>query len=126
MKHFCAFLSISFSLLLLSSCGTATSLTEKNTYVHYASVQLNDSVNVSGQLINLNDSIIAISVAGAYAEYPIQSIKSYDCYTAPNPDLMQRDIVRNTSKSTSHTGFFVAITVISLAVTAMLVTGQIL
>ena len=126
MKHFHSLPLIGFSFLLLSSCGTASSLTEKETYVHYASVQINDTIQVSGQLINLNDSTIAISLAGAYAEYPLSNIKSYECYTAPNPGLMQRDIVRNTAKSTSHSGFFVAVTAITLVITAMFVTGQVL
>ncbi len=126
MKRFLPILLTGLALIMVSSCGTATSLTEKDTYVQFASVQLNDSLQVYGQLINLSDSTIAISVDGAYAEYSLQNIKSYDRYMAPNPELMQRDLVRNTARSTSHSGFFVTITAISLAVTAMLVVGQIL
>ena len=111
---------------MLSSCGTATSITNRSNYVHYALVHINDSIEVSGQLINLNDSSITISVDGAHAEYPLQDLMSYEFYAAPNPELMQRDLVINTAKSTSHSGFFVALTVISLAITAMLVVGQIL
>ncbi|WP_417590137.1 hypothetical protein [Owenweeksia hongkongensis] len=126
MKRLFSISVIGLLLLALSSCGTATSLTEKGTYLNYASIHINDSVHVAGQLINLNDSSIAISIDGAYAEYGVQDIKSYECYTAPNPDLMQRNLVRNTARSTSHSGFFVTLTAISLVVTAMLVVGQIL
>lgn len=113
-------------ILLLFGYGTATSITEKDSYINYATVHINDSIQVQGQLINLSHSTITISIDGAHAEYSVQNIISYSCYTAPNPELMQRDIVANTARSTSHSGFFVAIAIISLAVTAILVTGQLL
>jgi hypothetical protein len=112
---------ITLFLSVLSGCGTLESLSSRETYVQYATVNVTNSLTVSGQLVNINDSLIAISVDGAIVVYNKENILFYEKYQAPNPDLMQRDIVKNTQKSASNTGFFVGLTIISFVVAIILV-----
>jgi hypothetical protein len=112
---------ITLFLSVLSGCGTLESLKSRETYVQYATVNVTNSLTVSGQLVNINDSLIAISVDGAIVVYNKENIIFYEKYQAPNPDLMQRDIVKNTQKSASNTGFFVGLTIISFVVAIILV-----
>jgi hypothetical protein len=112
---------ITLFLSVLSGCGTLESLNSRETYVQYATVNVTNSLTVSGQLVNINDSLIAISVDGAIVVYNKENIIFYEKYQAPNPDLMQRDIVKNTQKSASNTGFFVGLTIISFVVAIILV-----
>lgn len=121
MKYIYSLGFITLFLSVLSGCGTLESLNSRETYVQYATVNVTNSLTVSGQLVNINDSLIAISVDGAIVVYNKENIIFYEKYQAPNPDLMQRDIVKNTQKSASNTGFFVGLTIISFVVAIILV-----
>ena len=101
---------------ILSGCGTIKSLNRTETYVQYATINVTDSLTVNGQIININDSIIAISVGGAVVKYNNNNIIGYQKYMAPNSDLMQRDIVKNTKKAASNTDFFVGLTIINFVI----------
>ena len=116
MKYIYSLGFITLFLSVLSGCGTLESLNGRETYVQYATVNVTDSLTVSGQIVNINDSLIAISVDGATVEYNQKKIIGYKKYKAPNPDLMQRDIVKNTKKTASNTGFFVGLIIISVVV----------
>lgn len=106
----------------ISGCGTMTSIESTDSYVQYATVTVSPSIEVSGRLINVNEAIVAIVVDGAFIKYQRDSIIDYQVYMAPNPDLMQQDVVLNSKTTASNTGFFVVMTVISIVAT-LLLTG---
>lgn len=114
MKNYLPLFLIGLLAFILSSCGTTASLSDTETYVPYAKVQLDSTLQVTGRLVNLNDSIIALSVEGAYVEYRTSDVIFYDTYLAPDPVLMQRDVVRNTKDTAGNTGFLVTVTIISI------------
>ena len=118
MKHL---LYISAVIVLLSSCGTANSL-ETTNYVPYAEVTVNDSLIVTGRLIDESDSTVTMSVEGSKVLYNLDNITQYERVMRPDPLLLQQDIVRNTKSTAGSTGFFVILTVISIGAFAILST----
>lgn len=120
MKAKCHLGFILLFLISLSGCGTHDSLIKKENYVQYATVNVSPVIKVSGRLLNITDSLIAISVDGANVEYNHNDIIDYTTYMAPNPNFMQADIVKNSRATASNTGFFVGMVVIGIMVGAIL------
>jgi uncharacterized protein YceK len=113
LRHY--FVLAGLIIIGISGCGTMASISSTKDYVQYASISVTDSLNVSGRLLNNNDLSITISVDGAIMEYIHRDIIGYQKYMSANPELMQRDILKNTQKTANNTGFFVGLTIISFA-----------
>lgn len=109
--------------LLLQSCGSAPSLAAENTYVDFASVTVKQDLIVSGRLLQLDDERIVISVDGAIVEYAIADIVSYHRFQAPDPILMQQDLVKNSRIIADNTGFMVFITMLTIVASLISVAG---
>ena len=120
MKKKLYFTFIILSIIFFSSCGTISSIEAQSTYIQYATVKISPTVNVSGRLVKLNDSMIAITVDGVYVEYDSNNIIGYSLYKMADPDLMQINLLKNTKTIASNTGFFVGLTTISAIITVLI------
>ena len=98
---------------LLIGCGTTTSLEKENT-VPYVIVNVSDTLKVTGRLLEENNSDITVAVDGVSKKYSKSEIKNYEIVMLPEERLMMEDIVKNTSKTASNTGFFVFVSIISI------------
>jgi|SaaInlStandDraft_6_1057023.scaffolds.fasta_scaffold44472_2 hypothetical protein len=105
--------------LIMISCGTQKSLTETE-YVTYGVVEVSNDLTVTGKLVYVDDTVIEISVDGALKSYNKSEIISFEKVRRPDTDAMLKDIVKNTSSTAGNTGFFVALTVISIAAVIIL------
>ena len=107
---------LTFLLLavFMISCGTQKSLSVSE-YITYGVITVSTDLTVTGKLVYENDSIVEISIDGALKSYNKSKIINFQKITKPDPDSMLKDIVKNTSKTTSNTGFFVTLSVIAIA-----------
>lgn len=99
--------------LLLIGCGTRTSLDKVNS-VPYVIVNVSDTLKVTGKLLVEDDSHLTAVIGGDSKKYLKSEIKNYEIVMLPDERLMIQDIVKNTSKIASNTGFFVFVSIISL------------
>ena len=109
------YLSILF-LLSIIGCGTSSSLNQINS-VRYASVIVNDSLSVTGRLVDIDSSKIEIVVNGALKGYDRNSIKGYSIEKHADERLVNEDILKNTSRTASNTAFFVIMSVVGIIAT---------
>lgn len=121
MKKLIYLIVLAVFLSFLTGCGTLSSIDKKMSYVQWAKIAVSDSLSVKGQIVNLNDSVIIISVNGAVVEYNQKDILGYQKYMAPDPDLVQRDIARNSKTTAGNTGFFVFVTMVGFIASLILV-----
>jgi len=75
-------------------------------------------------LINETDTTVSISFDGANVVYNLDEITRYEKAMRPDLQLMQQDIVTNTSDAAGNTAFFVVLTVISIAAIVILQVVQ--
>lgn len=114
MNHKTILVVITLVLVILTGCGTTDSLDRIQTYVPYATVFVNEDLTVNGQLVNINDSIVTIIVDGATVEYQMDEINGIKKYTGPDSSLIEKDILKNSNKAASNTGFFVTLTSVGI------------
>ena len=104
MKKILSFLLI-FSLI---GCGTTKSF-EGNNLVPYAIINVSNDLNITGRLLDDNDTFLLVAINGTSQKYIKSEIKGYKLVQLPDERLMMEDIVNNTSNAANNTALYVVL-----------------
>ncbi len=100
---------LSFLLIVsLIGCGTTKSF-EGNNLVPYAIINVSDDLNITGRLLDDNDTFLIVAINGTSQKYTKSEIKGYKLVQLPDERLMMEDIVNNTSNAANNTALYVAL-----------------
>ena len=105
--------AVFFSTVTIVGCGTTSSI-EPESAVPHAVIEVNDSLVVTGKILLEDDKSVTIAVAGGVRYYGKSEVKSLKRVMLPDEDLMLQEIVSNSSKAASNTGFLVGWLVVAL------------
>jgi hypothetical protein len=105
--------AVFFSTAAILGCGTTNSI-EPESAVPHAVIEVNDSLVVTGRILLEDDKSITVAVAGGVRYYGKSEVKSLKRVMLPDEGLMLQEIVSNSSKAASNTGFLVGWLVVAL------------
>ena len=77
---------------------------------------MNDSLAVTGPIVREDSTEITISCFNSLVTYKKSEIQQLDKITLPDRDLMQKDIVENTSSTANILGFELVAALIAVVV----------
>lgn len=114
---------LSFLLIVsLLGCGTSKSF-EGNNLVPYAIINVSNDINITGRLLDDNDTFLLVAIDGTSQKYIKSEIKEYKLVQLPDERLMMEDIVNNTSNAANNTALFVVL-LSALFVSSIIVSGS--
>lgn len=99
-------ISLLVLVVLLVGCGSTKSLKREN-LIKYAVISVNDTITVSGVLLDETEVDISLIVDGTKVTYEKSKIVKRKIGEMPRADLMQADIVKNTATTSKILSFFV-------------------
>jgi hypothetical protein len=100
---------LSFLLIVsLIGCGTTKSF-EVNNLVPYAIINVSNDLNITGRLLDDNDTFLLVAINGTSQKYIKSEIKGYKLVQLPDERLMMEDIVNNTSNAANNTALYVVL-----------------
>jgi hypothetical protein len=114
---------LSFLLIVsLIGCGTTKSF-EGNNLVPYAIINVSDDLNITGKLLDENDTFLLVAINGTSQKYIKSEIKGYKLVQLPDERLMMEDIVNNTNNAANNTALFVVL-LSALFVSSIILSGS--
>jgi hypothetical protein len=103
------------ALLIVSliGCGTTKSF-EGNNLVPYAVINVSDDLEITGRLLDDNETFLLVAINGTSHKYIKSEIKAYKFVQLPDERLMMEDVVNNTSTAANNTALFVGILIAAI------------